>query len=142
MLGVDPNRPARAFRGTDPAALRAMLGAEAFERMQRMRELHRHPRPLTGQEREVVRRAAAALLRDLAACAWIQRPGRTGTGIWVSLSAAPAEQVAKLRGDGGRGRCRACRTSARSRARSGSTGPIPARPSRILEIAACRGSTA
>jgi hypothetical protein len=90
----------------------------------------------------VVRRAAAALLRDLAACAWIQGPGRTGTGIWVSLSAAPAEQVAKLRGDGGRGRCRACRTSARSRARSGSTGPIPARPSRILEIAACRGSTA
>lgn len=117
MLGVDPNRPVRAFRGTDPAALRAMLGAEAFERMQRMRELHRHPRPLTGQEREVVRQAAAPLLRDLAAgglapphirdeahedradqavCAWIQGPGRTGTGIWVSLSAAPAEQVAEL----------------------------------------------
>jgi hypothetical protein len=37
MLGVDPNQPARAFRGTDPAALRAMLGAEAFERMQRGR---------------------------------------------------------------------------------------------------------
>ena len=96
MLGVDPNRPVRAFRGTDPAALRAMLGAEAFERMQRMRELHRHPRPLTGQEREVVRQAAAPLLRDLAAgglapphirdeahedradqavCAWIQGAG-------------------------------------------------------------------
>jgi hypothetical protein len=110
MLGVDPNRPARAFRGTDPAALRAMLGAEAFEPMQRMRELHRQPRPLTGQEREVVGRAAAPLLRDVAAgglapphirdeahedrgdqavCAWIQGPGRTGTGIWVSLSAAP-----------------------------------------------------
>jgi hypothetical protein len=119
MLGVDPNRPVRAFRGTDPAALREMLGAEAFDRMQRVRELHRHPRPLTGQEREVIRQAAAPLLRDLAAgglappdirdeahedrgdqavCAWIQGPGRTGTGIWVSLGAAPAEQVAELAG--------------------------------------------
>jgi hypothetical protein len=117
MPGVDPSQPIRAFRGNDPAALWAMLGAEAFERMQRTRELHRHPRPLTGQELEVVRQAAAPLLRDLAAgglalphirdeahedrgdqavCAWIQGPGRTGTGIWISLDAAPAEQVAEL----------------------------------------------
>jgi hypothetical protein len=96
MPGVDPSRPIRAFRGNDPAALRAMLGPEAFERMQRSLELRRHPRPLTGPEREVVRQAAAPLLRDLAAgrlappdirdeahedrgdqavCAWIQGPG-------------------------------------------------------------------
>ena len=119
---MDPGRPVGhdgiwSFRRDDPAALRAMVGAETFERMQHSRELHRHPRPLTDQECEVVRQAAAPLLRDLAAsglprpdirdeahedrgdqavCAWIQGPGRTGEGIWILLGGSPADQVTDL----------------------------------------------
>jgi len=119
---MNPGRPSgrdgmRSFRTTDPAALRAVLGEEAFERIQRSRELHRHPRPLTDQEREVVRQAAAPLLRDLATsglprpdirdeahedrgdqavCAWIQGPGRAGEGIWILPGGSPAERVTDL----------------------------------------------
>jgi len=119
---MHPGRPSghhgiRSFLAADPAALRAVLGAEAFERMQRSRELHRHPRSLTDQEREVVRQAAAPLLRELAAsglprpdirdeahedrgdqaaCAWIQGPGRAGEGIWILLGSSPAERVTDL----------------------------------------------
>lgn len=97
--------------------LREMVDAETFERIQRARELHRQPRPLTDAEREVVRETAAPLLRDLAAgglvpleiryeahedrggeavCAWIAGPGRTGTGLWIWLAGSAADRVAEL----------------------------------------------
>jgi hypothetical protein len=99
------------------SALRGMVDAETFERVQRSRDRHRQPRPLAGSEREVVRETAAPLLRDLAAsglpqldiryeahedrgdeavCAWMVGPGRTGTGIWIWLDSTPADQVTEL----------------------------------------------
>ena len=99
------------------SALRGMVDAETFERVQRAQDLHRQPRPLTDPECEVVRETAAPLLRDLAAsgltppeirceahedrgdeavCAWIAGPGRAGAGIWIWLDSTPADQVADL----------------------------------------------
>ena len=72
------------------------------------------PRPLTGEERAVLREAIAPLLRDLeasrralpqireeahedygenAVCAWIQDNGRCGQGIRVWLFCSPAERL-------------------------------------------------
>jgi hypothetical protein len=107
------------FNRGDPglrAALRKRLGEDGFERWQRSEELHKQPRPLTDQERSLLRTTAAPVLADLAAsgmgrpeireeaheeraaavCAWIQGPGRTGEGIWVLLGGSPAQQVAEL----------------------------------------------
>jgi hypothetical protein len=108
------------FRGDDRdalAAIRGLMGDEAFERMRRSGELSRRPRPLTDAECGTLRETVAPLLRDLAAsgmplpdireeahedrgdeavCAWIQGPGITGEGIWVWLESSPAEQVAGL----------------------------------------------
>ena len=81
------------------------------------RALAENPRPLADAEREVLRRAVAPLMADLAAsgmrlpdiredaheerespsiCGWIQGPGGTGEGISVLLETSPAEQVAQL----------------------------------------------
>jgi hypothetical protein len=97
------------------ARMRAKFGDEAVERMQRSRALSTSPRPLTDEEKAVLRRAVAPLLRDMqatgqslpdireeahhdrgedAVCAWIQEPGgRYGQGIEVSLYCPSADQL-------------------------------------------------
>lgn len=99
-------------------ALRGVLGDEVVETMQRDMALSEHPRPLTDQEREVVREAAAPVLRDIAAsgaigldlreearadrgdeivCAWLSgADGITGVDISVSLGSSATERVAEL----------------------------------------------
>lgn len=84
----------------------------------RDRALHEHPRPLTENEREVLRQAAAPVLRDMAVTgaivpdireeahedrgdevvsAWVRgADGIAGAGIWVSLPGSAAERVAEL----------------------------------------------
>ena len=93
-------------------------GDEAAERTRRSLELSRRAgRPLTAEERAVVRDTAAPLLRDLAAsglvlpdiryeahedrgseavCAWIQGPGPEPARASGSGSAPRAEQVREL----------------------------------------------
>jgi len=99
------------------ADLRPRIGDEAFDRMQRSRELTRHPRPLTRAQTEVLWQALAPVLRDLeatsqtlpdireeahedpgqdAVCAWIQGPGGTGEGIRVWLNGSEAFQLYSL----------------------------------------------
>jgi hypothetical protein len=101
------------------AALRQRLGDEAVDRMLRSRELMRHPRPLSDEERSVLDAAMAPLLRDLRAadaivpevryeaeedcgpgyvCAVIGPAGRTVGSLGVRVAAArpAAEQVAGL----------------------------------------------
>jgi hypothetical protein len=99
-------------------ALRGVFGDEVVETMQRDMALSEHPRPLTDQEREVVREAAAPVLRDIAASgaigldlreearadrgdeivyAWMSgADGVTGVDIWISLGSSIAERVAEL----------------------------------------------
>jgi len=99
-------------------ALRGVFGDEVVETMQRDLELSEHPRPLTDHEREVVREAAAPVLRDIAASgaigldlreearadrgdeivyAWMSgADGITGVDIWVSLGSSAAARVAEL----------------------------------------------
>ena len=98
--------------------LRGVFGDEVVETMQRDMDLHDHPRPLTDHEREVVREAAAPVLRDIAAggaigldireearadrgdqivCAWASTAdGVTGVDIWVSLGSSVTERVVEL----------------------------------------------
>ena len=100
------------------AALRRRFGDEMVDRMLRGRELLGHPRPLTEDERAVLRPAAAPVLRDMAAsgaivldireearedrgteavCAWVSRAdGISGMGIWVYVAASAGERVAAL----------------------------------------------
>jgi hypothetical protein len=101
------------------AALRQRLGDEAVDRMRRSRELMRHPRPLTDEERSVLDAAMAPVLRDLRAadalvpevryeaqedrgpgyvCAVIGPAGWTlgSLGVWVAAGSSAAEQVAGL----------------------------------------------
>ncbi|HEY6295625.1 MAG TPA: hypothetical protein VIX15_08175 [Streptosporangiaceae bacterium] len=100
------------------AALRGVFGDEVLETMRRNMALHEHPRPLTDREREVLREAAAPVLRDIAAsgaiglllreearadrgdeivCAWASGAGDiTGVDIWVALGSSAAERVAEL----------------------------------------------
>jgi hypothetical protein len=97
------------------ARLRAMLGDEDYERLERSRALSRHPRPLTPEESSVLRAAVAPLLRDMeatgralpdireeaheergedAVCAWIQESGGIyGQGISVLRNSAPADRL-------------------------------------------------
>lgn len=125
--GFDPSWPTSGgaffMRGSAEeaahfAALRQMFGDEAVERMQRDLALSEHPRPLTDDEREVLREAAAPVLRDIAAsgaigldvreeahadrghetvCAWVSgADGITGMGIWVLLGSSAAERIVEL----------------------------------------------
>jgi hypothetical protein len=104
------------FSSRNPEVVREMLGEEVYQRMQRTRELLRHPQPLTEADAAVLRAAAAPLLRDLAAtrmplpdirteayedrpwsiCGWIAGRGMTGQGIWVMRDGSPADQVREL----------------------------------------------
>jgi len=109
MVSIGHDDPDAAEREAQfSARLRARAGDEAFARIQRSHALSRNPRPLTGDERAVLRETVAPLLRDLAAtrralpeireeahedygenavCAWIQDNGGCGQGIRVWLSA-------------------------------------------------------
>lgn len=99
------------------AALRERFGDEMVDRLQRSRELMRHPRPLADSERGVIREAFAPVLRDLratgaivpdvreearddrageAVSAWVTSGDGGGMGVWVSLAGSPAERVAQL----------------------------------------------
>jgi len=101
------------------AALRERVGDDTVDRIQRRRELMRHPRPLADSEREVMRNAIAPLLRDMGVSgaivpevryeahadegrdgsregvhAWITANGITGMGVWIPTGESPlAEQV-------------------------------------------------
>jgi hypothetical protein len=102
---------------THLAALRERFGDEMVDRLQRNRELMRHPRPLADSERGVIREALAPVLRDLqatgaivpevreearddrageAVAAWVASDDGGGMGVWVSLTGSPAERVAQL----------------------------------------------
>jgi hypothetical protein len=98
--------------------LRAMVGEETFERIDRSRALGRNPRSLTDEETAVLWEAVAPLLRDMEAtgqalpdiraeahedrgedvvCGWIQEPGgRYGQGITVLLFCSPGDQLCFL----------------------------------------------
>jgi hypothetical protein len=119
FFSVRHDDPRRAELEAEHAAvLRARLGDEVYERMERSRALHKSPRPLAEDEVAVLRAAVAPLLRDLestgralpdireeahedrggdAVCAWIQEPGSGwGQGISVWLIYPPAEQLCEL----------------------------------------------
>lgn len=78
------------------AALRERFGDEMVDRLQRGRELMRHPRPLTDSEHEVIRNAMAPVLGDLEASSAIVpevlyeahgdtgRDGREGVHAWIT----------------------------------------------------------
>jgi hypothetical protein len=93
----DPDGPERLAQYH--ADLRARVGDEVFERIQRSQALDENPRPLSGREKAVLREAVAPVLRDLeatgqtlpdireeahedrgedAVCAWIPHPGGGG----------------------------------------------------------------
>ena len=99
------------------ASLRARLGDEVYEWVERSWALQESPRPLAGDEVAVLRAAVAPLLRDLertgralpdireeahddrgedAVCAWIQEPDSGGQGISVWLRYPPGEQLREL----------------------------------------------
>ncbi len=109
------------FGGPDEAqlaALRAALGDEAVEAMQRSLAASRNPRPLTDGERTILCENVAPVLRDLGAsgaiipdiqrdahddqgaevvCAWIRGPdGISGMGISVRPADSAAERVVEL----------------------------------------------
>lgn len=124
--GSDTSRPASgggwwtnsAEKAAHLADLRGVFGDEVVERFQRDMALGEHPRPLAEHEREVLREAAAPVLRDIVAsgaigldlreearadrgdeivCAWASTSdGVTGVDIWVSLGSSAAERVAEL----------------------------------------------
>jgi hypothetical protein len=118
MVSIGHDDPDAAEREAQfSARLRARAGDEAFARIQRSHALSRNPRPLTGDERAVLRETVAPLLRDLAAtrralpeireeahedygenavCAWIQDNGGCGQGIRVWLFRSPAERLRDL----------------------------------------------
>jgi hypothetical protein len=100
------------------AAMRERLGDEAVDRIQRSRDLWRHPRPLTESEREVILKAMAPVLRDLEVSgaivpdvryeahadegrdgregvhAWIKGDDTSGWNVWTPTEeSSPAEQV-------------------------------------------------
>jgi hypothetical protein len=69
--------PARAGLEAQYAArIRARLGDEAFELMERSRALGDSPRPLTDEEKAILREAVTPLLRDMEATG--QAGGRAG----------------------------------------------------------------
>ena len=100
------------------AHIRARVGDQPADRMQRSQALGRSPRPLTDAEAAILWDAVAPLLRDMDAtgqarpdiradahqdcgevtvCGWIQEPGSTcGQGITVWLSSPPGEQLCSL----------------------------------------------
>ncbi len=99
------------------ADLRARIGDEAVDQLQRSIVLSRQPRLLTGEQAAVLREAVAPVLRDLkatgetlpdireeshhdrgegAVCAWVQGPGWTGQGIDVWLNGSAAFQFYSL----------------------------------------------
>jgi hypothetical protein len=124
--GLDTSRPASgggwwtsgAEKDAHLAALRGVFGDAVVETMRRDMALHEDPRPLTDREREVLREAAAPVLRDIAASgaigldlreearadrgdeivyAWMSGPdGITGVDIWVAVGSSAAERVAGL----------------------------------------------
>jgi hypothetical protein len=99
-----PESHARVGRALSPeeaahyAALRKRVRDEMADRMQRTRELMRHPRPLTDSEREVMRNAIKPVLRDLEVSGAIVpevryeahdvegRDGREGVHAWITLA--------------------------------------------------------
>jgi hypothetical protein len=88
IVGALGNNGGWFFRSDDPAApaARERIGEEAFEPVQRSRELLRHPRPLTATERAAVRESATPLLQDLAASGiphWLDPQTRDGAALWV-----------------------------------------------------------
>ncbi len=110
----DPDGPERLAQYH--ADLRARVGDEVFDRIQRSRALGDSPRPLTDAQKEVLRQAVAPVLRDLeatgqtlpdireevhedcgedAVCAWIHHPGG-GEGIRVWLNGSAAFQLYSL----------------------------------------------
>lgn len=106
----DPDGPERLAQYH--ADLRARVGDEVFERIQRSQALWDNPRPLSDREKAVLREAVAPVLRDLeatgqtlpdireeahedrgqdAVCAWIHHPASGGgEGISVELYCGPA----------------------------------------------------
>lgn len=110
--------PARAELGAQYAArIRARLGGEAFERMERSQALGDSPRPLTDEEKAALWESATPLLRDMEAtgqarpdireeahedlgedtvCAWIQEPDGCGQGIRVWLYRSPGARLCDL----------------------------------------------
>lgn len=52
--------------------------------------------PTSGRSLPEIREEAHHQEAEASACAWIQGPGRTGTGISVRLAISPAAQVAEL----------------------------------------------
>jgi hypothetical protein len=123
------------------AALRERFSDEMVDRLQRSRELMRHPRPLADGERGVIREAFVPVLRDLrasgaivpdvreephddrageAVSAWVTSDDGSGMGVWVSLAGSPAERVAQLAGASRPAR-------RRTAARGGRTIPPPGR---------------
>jgi hypothetical protein len=113
----DPDGPERLAQYH--ADLRARVGDEVFERMQRSQELGENPRPLSSREKAVLREAVAPVLRDLEAtgqtrpdireeahedggpdvvCAWIRHPADGGEGISVELSCGQALRLYFLAG--------------------------------------------
>lgn len=112
----DPDGPERLAQYH--ADLRARVGDEVFERIQRSQELGDNPRPLSDREKAVLREAVAPVLRDLeatgqtlpdireeahedrgqdAVCAWIHHPASGGgEGISVELYCGPALRLYHL----------------------------------------------
>ena len=93
------------------AALRERLGDEMVGHFQYRRKLMRHPRPLTGGEREMIQAAIAPVLRDLQASGAIVpevhyegHPERGRVGAWFFSGGDPlldypaAERVVRLAG--------------------------------------------
>jgi len=99
------------------ADLRARIGDEAADQVQRSMVRHRQPRPLAGEQAAVLREAVAPVLRDLratgetlpdireeshhdrgedAVCAWVQGPDGTGQGLDVWLNGSAAFQLYSL----------------------------------------------
>lgn len=99
------------------AAIRTMIGDDAFQAMKRSQALSHSPRPLSDPEKALLREAVAPVLRDLAAtgqtlpdireeahedrgrdgvCAWIVKPGNRGQGITAWLNCDEPGQLCFL----------------------------------------------
>jgi|SRR5580693_4834150 hypothetical protein len=97
--------------------MRARIGDEAFEQHMRTRELMKHPRELTHDQKTRLRDALAPVMRDLkvtgqapplireesredlgddAICAWIEGPDGTGQGIRMWLNGSAGYQLYSL----------------------------------------------
>jgi hypothetical protein len=110
---------ATAAMPDETADLRARIGDEAVDQVQRSIVLHRQPRPLASEQAAVLREAVAPVLRDLratgetlpdireeshhdrgedAVCAWVEGPDRTGQGLDIWLNGSAAFQLYSLAG--------------------------------------------